>query len=220
MQSFCVLNGRLKLATRVELDRLCLHLGILKGASIEEIEQAYLKAADNSIFRAIRDYISNEAPTYLKALHLIYKELRPYSLALDETWSRVKESLGSEDYKPSIEAMDEFELEDKILGIYKTEFEDAQAKAKADYKFAKTITKYIPGIGTAGAGAATTISALIAARAPFAALGPGALAGPVGIALGVISIGTKLSGPDYSKIIPTTVEIMLIGKRFEFMPKE
>jgi len=203
----------------VELDRLCCHLGLEVGASSGEIEQGYLDAADNSIFKTIRPLISNDAPAYLQTLVLIYKELRPYSEALDDTWERVR-GLKLWDYQSPIEGMDELELEDKILVMYRAEYRDAREKLRLDKSLLKQAAKYIPGVGTAGGGAATTFVVHTATRAPFAALGGGALAGPIGIALGVIMVGAQVSGPAYRKIIPATVEIMLIGKRIESMPKE
>ena len=219
VRKICVFMSRLERATRVELDRLCRHLDLEEGAGTEEIEKAYLDAADNSIFKAIRPALSSDAPTYLTALIIIYKELRPYSEALDETWRRVKR-LELWSYQSPIEEMDELELEDKILLIYRAEYGDAKEKLASDPSRWKQVAKYIPGVGTAGVGAATTLVVHTAARAPFAAIGSGAVAGPVGIALGVITVGAQLSGPNYRKIIPATVEIMLIGKRIENMPKE
>jgi hypothetical protein len=219
VRSICVLNARLTLATRVELDRLCKLLSIKEGASVQDVEQAYLNAADNSIFNMIRSLVPNEAPTYLKALILIYKELRSYSEALDETWVRVK-NLQLFDYVTPIEDMHEPDLEEKILELYSAGLADAKTKKATDPSFLKTLTKYLPGVGSAGAGTATAVAAHTASRLPFAALGPGALAGPVGIALGVIMIGASLSGPAFRKIVPATVEILLIGRRIQFTPKE
>jgi len=210
------LKARLERATRPELDRLCRLLRIDEGSSAEKIEKTYIDAADNSIFSTVRPLIPSNAPTYLKVLILIYKELRSYSEALDESWRRVK-NLQLFDYVSPIQEMHELELEDKILEMYKAEFKDAEDKVKADPTFFKRLTAYIPGLGSTGAGA-TAIQ--VAARGPLGMFGSSSIAGPLGIALGVVMIGAQLSGPAYRKIVPATVEIMLIGRRIEFTPKE
>lgn len=215
-RSICILKARLERATRPELDRLCRLLRIDEGSSAEKIEKTYIDAADNSIFSTVRPLIPSNAPTYLKVLILIYKELRSYSEALDESWRRVK-NLQLFDYVSPIQEMHELELEDKILEMYKAEFKDAEDKVKADPTFFKRLTAYIPGLGSTGAGA-TAIQ--VAARGPLGMFGSSSIAGPLGIALGVVMIGAQLSGPAYRKIVPATVEIMLIGRRIEFTPKE
>ena len=65
-----------------------------------------------------------------------------------------------------------------------------------------------------------TVTAQTAARIPFTAVAPGVVAGPVGLGLAVILIGSQLAGPAYRKIIPATVELMLIGRRINCMPEE
>ncbi len=218
-QRICVFNSRLVRATRVELDRLCTHLGLDKGANTLDIEQAYLSAADNSIFQKIRPLLPTDSPTYLKALVLIDKERRSYSEALDEFSRRVK-SLDWWSYRSPVEDMDELELEDKILAIFRPEYRDAREKLRTDPSWMKKFVEYLPGVVTAGVGAATTVVIQTASRLPFAALGAGAVAGPIGAALGVITIGRRLTGPAYRKIVPATVELMLIGQRIENTPKE
>ena len=160
-QRICVFNSRLVRATRVELDRLCTHLGLDKGANTLDIEQAYLSAADNSIFQKIRPLLPTDSPTYLKALVLIDKERRSYSEALDEFSRRVK-SLDWWSYRSPVEDMDELELEDKIL-----------AKLRTDPSWMKKFVESLPWVG-----------------------------------------------PAYRKIVPATVELMLIGQRIENTPKE
>ena len=87
-------------------DRVCLHLRIPATSEIEDIEGAYVGAADNSILTAVRPLISINAPTYSQVLLLIYKKLRPFSKDLDETWHRVK-SLKFWGYKPPLGDMDD-----------------------------------------------------------------------------------------------------------------
>jgi hypothetical protein len=213
------LTVRLEGATRVELNRLCIHLGLQEHSTIQKIKETYIDAADNSILNILRPVISNAAPTYHRVLAQIYKELRSYSEARDETWNRVKK-LKIWDYTSPIDEMDELELEDKILSIYKAKYLDAKDKLKADPTLWIRFAEKIPGVVLTGAGTASTVVVQSAARAPFAALGPSALAGPVGIALGVIMVGTQLAGPAFRKIIPATVELILIGQRIENTPKE
>lgn len=219
VRKVCVLTSRLELATRVELGRLCTHLGIETGSERDQIKQAYLDAADNSIFKSIRRLVPSEAPTYFKALVLIYKKLRPYREAMDEFTTRFKR-VSEPEYQSHVGEMDELELEDKILAIYREKYKKTEGKVDANPRSWRKVAKYIPGVGTAGAGAATTLAVITAARAPFAALGPSALAGPVGIALGVVMVGWQLSAPSYTKLLLTTIELMLINQRIENMPKD
>jgi hypothetical protein len=215
----CVMHKRLQAASPAELNRLCEHLGLKKSANREQIEKAYLVAADNSIFNAIRNLVPNDAPTYSKVLRLIFKEMRPYSAALDETWKRVK-SIKFWDYRSAIEDMDDEKLEEQILSMYAAEYADANDKLIADPNLWKKVTNMIPGLGGAAASAAVSVSAQTAARLPFTAVAPGAVAGPIGLGLAVILIGSQLAAPAYRKIIPATVELMLIGRRIDCMPEE
>ena len=107
----CVMRNRIQAATPVELNRLCLHLGLAEGVGSEEIERAYLDAADNTVFNVIRNLVPNDAPTYSKAIRLIFKKMRPYSASLDETWRHVK-SLKFWDYRSAIEDLDDEEYEE------------------------------------------------------------------------------------------------------------
>ena len=225
-----LLHQRLRSATRAELDRVCLHLRISATSEIEDIEGAYVGAADNSIFTAVRPLISINAPTYSQVLLLIYKKLRPFSEDLDETWHRVK-SLKFWGYKPPLGDMDDLTLERLILDIYKAEYDDSKEKVESDPGFLdrvqnrfpeswKDILAYSSGITGAMASGAATVSAHTAIRLPFGAAAPGVAAGPVGLALAVVFIGSQLAGPAYRKIVPATVEIMLIGRRITHMPKD
>jgi hypothetical protein len=215
----CAMQKRFQAATPAELNRLCLHLGLKVGADINEIEKAYLNAADNSIFSAVRNYVPNEAPTYSKVLRLIFKEMRPYSAALDETWKRVK-ALKFWEYRSAIEDLDDEKLEEQILSMFAAEYADANDKLTADPSLWKKVSHMVPGLGGAAASAAVSVSAHTAARLPFTAVAPGVVAGPVGLGLAVILIGSQLAGPAYRKIIPATVELMLIGRRINCMPEE
>lgn len=215
----CVLQKRLQAATPAELNRLCQHLGLKEDADSKEIEKAYLDAADNSIFNVIRNLVPNDAPTYSKALRLIFKEMQPYSAALDETWKRVK-SLKFWDYRSAIEDLDDRKLEEQILSMYAAEYADANDKLIADPTLWKKVVQLVPWLGGAAASAAASLSTQTAARLPFTTVAPGAVAGPVGLALAVVFIGSQLAGPAYRKIIPATVELMLIGRRIDCMPEE
>ena len=213
------MRKRIQAATPVELNRLCLHLGLDEGADSEEIEKAYLNAADNSIFNIVRNLVPNDAPTFSKALRLIFKEMRPYSAALDESWQRVK-SLKFWDYRSAIEDLDDDKLEEQILSMYAAEYADANDKLIADPTLWKKVVRLVPGLGGAVASAAASVPAQTAARLPFAPFAPSVVAGPVGVGLAVILLGAQLAGPAYRKIIPATVEIMLIGRRIDCMPEE
>ena len=215
----CVLQKRLQAASKTELNRLCQHLRLKEGADSKEIEKAYLDAADNSIFNVIRNLVPNDAPTYSKALRLIFNEMRPYSAALDETWKRVK-SLKFWGYRSATEDPDDEKLEEQILSMYAAEYADAKDKLIADPSLWKKVAKLVPGLGGAVTSTAVSVASQTATRLPFAAVAPGAIAGPVGLGLAVILIGSQLASPAYRKIIPATVELMLIGRRIDCMPEE
>ena len=153
----CVLRKRLQAATPAELNRLCFHFGLMAGSDSEEIEKAYLDAADNSIFNVIRNVVPNDAPTYSKALRLIFKEMRPYSAALDETWKRVK-SLKLWGYCSAIEDLNDTELEEQILSMYAAEYADANDKLIADPTLWKKVVKLVPGLGGVVAGTTVTVT--------------------------------------------------------------
>jgi len=121
---------------------MTVHLGPEYAANSKEIEKAYLDAADNSIFNAIRNYVPNDAPTYSKVLRLIFKEMRPYSAALDETWQRVK-SLKIWDYRSSIEDMSDKKLEDQILSMYAAEYADASDKLMVCFQIHMILTLFV-----------------------------------------------------------------------------
>lgn len=225
----CALHARIAHATEAELTRLRGHLGLADHASREAIEQRYLNAADNSIFAAMRGVVRNDAPTYSKVLRLIYRELRPYAEGLDETWQRVK-ALKVMGYLSPVDQLSDEELERAILELYRAEYLDladevhrqqtpAGAALKPLRKLLEKSARWIPGGGSAMVSSAVTVSAHTAARLPFAAAAPGVAAGPIGLALSVVLVGAQLAGPAYRKIIPTTVELLLIGQRIRFMPE-
>jgi len=213
-----VLQERLQAATSAELERMRKHLKLKEDTDWKTIEKAFLDAADNSIFNIIRGIVPNDAPTYSKALRLLFKDMQPLIKTLDNTWKRVK-SLEIWNHQSDIKKMSDSELESQILTIYKAKTADVE-KNLVDPSFLKKMTEYVPGLGSGVAGTAVTVSAQTAARIPFASVAPGIIAGPVGIGLGVILIGSKLSGPAYRKIKPATVELILIGQRINHMPKE
>ena len=213
------LRHRLKSASAAELNRLCIHLDIALDSSCGEVESAYLSAADNTIFNTVRPLLKTDAPTYSLALKLIYKEMRPFADGLNDTWSRVK-ALKFKDYQHPVDEMSDEELEQKILAIYVAEYADAKDKIKVDPSFWNRIRSSIPTIGTSAVGTASTVTAMTATRLPFAAVPAGSVAGPIGIALAVVLLGAQLSGPAYRKIIPATVELMLIGQRIKYFPGE
>lgn len=214
-----LLENRLEQATSVERNRLCDHLAIKEDSTVESIQRAYLDAADNTIVNLVRPIISSELPTYSQILRLIYRELRSYSETLDETWRAVK-LLKFWQYQSPIESMTDQELEDKIFKLYAAEYSDAKKKLVADPSLWSKVTHYIPGMTGAAAGTAVTLTASTATRLPFAAVAPGAVVGPIGIALAVVLMGAQASGPAFRKIVPATVELMLIGRRIAYMPKE
>lgn len=213
------LAERLELATPAELGRMCQHLSLKETASAEEISKAYFDAADNTILNVIRPVIKSEVPTYRQILILIYKELRSFSEGLDETWKAVK-SIKFWNYKSPVEDLSDKELEERIFEMYAAEYTDAKKKLIADPSLWSKVTSYMPGVTGAAAGTAATVSAATATRLPFAAVAPGAVAGPIGIGLAVVTMGIQASGPAFRKIVPATVELMLIGRRLEYMPKE
>ena len=214
-----ILEDRLALATTAELNRLCGHLSITKNSSVEEIIRVYLDAADNTIFNVVRPVIPSEVPTYSQILRLIYKELRPFSEGLDESWQAVK-SLTFWCYKSPIEEMEDNDLENRIFELYAAEYADARKKLIADPGLWSKVTSYLPSVTGAVAGTAATVTAATATRLPFAAVAPGLVMGPVGIAMAVVLMGVQSSGPAFRKIVPATVELMLIGRRIQYMPKE
>jgi hypothetical protein len=175
-----LLHKRLHAATRSELNRVCQHLAIPETSSITEIKRAYLAAADNSIFTAIRPLISIDTPTYSKILLLIYKKSRPFSEDLDETWHRVKK-LKLWNYKSPLGKRSDLELEQQILDIYKAEYNDSKEKAATDAGFLDRVKKKFPdswkdilayssGISGGLASGAATVTAHTTIRLPLAAL--------------------------------------------------
>jgi len=210
---------RLEQATDAELSRLRVHLSLSEKSTVEHVLDSYIMAADNSIFSTVRSVIPSDIPTYSKVLRLIFKEMRSFSSSLDETWEQVK-FLKFWNYRSPIEDMTDSELEENIFKMYAAEYSDAEKKAVADPNMWAKATSFIPGFGSAAASAAVAVTAHTATRLPFAAAAPGAVAGPVGLALAVVFMGVQLSGPAYRKIIPATVEIMLIGRRIQYLPKD
>ena len=214
-----LLKSRIKQATEVERKRLTAHLSIDEDSQVDQIIAAYLAAADNSIVSIARPIIGSELPTYSHILRLIYRELRTYSEALDETWKAVK-SLKFWAYESPVDSMNDMELEDRIFKMYAAEYSDAQKKLLNDPSLWSKATKYLPGMTSAAASTAATVGATTATKLPFMAAAPGAVAGPVGIALAVVLMSVQASGPAFRKIVPATVELMLIGRRIKFMPKD
>lgn len=214
-----LLGYRLTHATPAELQRLCTHLSIDLKSTTEKIRKAYLDAADNTIINIARPIISSDAPTYSKILRLIYRELRSYGEGLDETWKAVK-SLKFWNYQSHVEEMKDHEIEDIVFKLYAAGYSDTTKKLITDPSLWGRITRYVPGVAGAAASTAVAVTSATATRLPFAAIAPGVVAGPVGIAAAVVLIGAQASGPAYRKIVPATVELMLIGRRIQYMPKE
>jgi hypothetical protein len=216
-----VLEGRLEQATRAELDRLCELLAIDKGSGIDIVRKAYLGAADNTIASITRPLIPSKEPSYSQILRLIHKELRSFSEGLDETWKAVK-SLKFWKHQSAIDQIDDWELEERIFKLYAAEYSDAKKKLVEDPSLWSKVTSYLPGVSSATAGAVTvaTATAATATRLPLAGVTPGLVAGPAGIAMAVVLLGVQASGPAYRKIVPATVELMLIGRRIKYMPKD
>lgn len=217
--SECVLDERLRASTQAELDRLCELLSIRQGSNVEAIRRAYLDAADNTIANLTRSIIPSKEPTYSQILRLIYRELRSFSEGLDETWKAVK-SLKFWSYQSPIDQLEDSALEERIFKLYAAEYSDAKKKLIADPSLWSKVTSYLPGISGAAAGAVTTATAATATRLPFAGVAPGLVAGPAGIAMAVVLLGVQASGPAYRKIVPATVELILIGRRIQYMPKD
>jgi len=222
-----VMKHRLAQASRAELDRLCGHLGLSLESDATQIERGYIRAADHFISEAVRTVVQSDTPSYSKALRLIYNELRPYSEALDETWTRVK-ALKIRQYQSRSDALSDQDLELQILNFYAAEYRDLKDEVERQSSvigkvlrpFRKTagrLIKRMPGLGRA---VFSATSAYTAIRLPFAAAAPSVAAGPFGIALAVVLLGYQLAGPAYRKIIPATVELMLIGQRIANMPEE
>lgn len=209
------LGYRLTHASQAELARICKHLGIPEDSGVVQIRKAYIDAADNSLYQAARRFIATDAPTYSKALLVIYKELRPYREALDETWGRVK-SFRLSKAENSINALNDEELEKQILMLLPTRDTRIQPLGK----FSRQVSKWLPGAGGVAITTAVTVSGQSAMRLPFALASRGAVGGPIGIILSVAYLGNRLAGPAFRKIIPATVELMLIGQRIAHMPKE
>lgn len=214
-----LINNRLAQATSAELDRLRGHLSLGDGATPAEISAEFQRAADNTLVNLARPLMNTNAPDYQQILALIYRKLRSIGEDLDETWSAVK-SLKFWNHKSDIDHMSVEELETLIFELYAAEYRDANRKAATDPSFWTAASKYLPGVTGAAAGAAATFAAATATRLPFAGLAPGLVAGPAGIAVSVILMGAQASGPAFRKIVPVTVELILIGRRIEFMPED
>ena len=214
-----LLRHRLGEATQAELARICVHLSIDEGSALKKVENVFLNAADNTIINVVRPVISSDQPTYSQILRLIYKELRSYSEGLDETWKAVK-SIEFWNYRSPIEDMSNDELEDKIFEMYAAEYSDAQKKLVSDPSLWSKVASYIPSVTGAAVSTTVTVTSVTATRLPFAAIAPGAVAGPVGIALAVVMMGVQASGPAFRKIVPASVELILIGRRIQYMPED
>lgn len=214
----CRLLGRLNSATPAELDRICMHLKLAPGRSVEDIATAYQEAADNSLSNILRPVFRSRVPTYTQILRFILKELRSFSEGLDDTWRAVK-SIKFWNYRSAIDDMDDDDLEHRIFEIYAAEFADAKRKSLADSRNLSKGASYLPSVGGVAASTAVTVTSLMATRLPFAAVAPGAVAGPVGIALAVGMLGYQASGPAFRKIIPATIELILIGRRIRYTPE-
>ena len=214
-----LLRHRLGQATQAELARICVHLSIDEGSALKKVENVFLNAADNTIINVVRPVISSDQPTYSQILRLIYKELRSYSEGLDETWKAVK-SIEFWNYRSPIEDMSNDELEDKIFEMYAAEYSDAQKKLVSDPSLWNKVASYLPSVTGAAVSTTVTVTSVTATRLPFAAIAPGAVAGPVGIALAVVMMGVQSSGPAFRKIVPASVELILIGRRIQYMPED
>ena len=214
-----LLRHRLGQATQAELARICVHLSIDEGSALKKVENVFLNAADNTIINVVRPVISSDQPTYSQILRLIYKELRSYSEGLDETWKAVK-SIEFWNYRSPIEDMSNDELEDKIFEMYAAEYSDAQKKLVSDPSLWNKVASYLPSVTGAAVSTTVTVTSVTATRLPFAAIAPGAVAGPVGIALAVVMMGVQASGPAFRKIVPASVELILIGRRIQYMPED
>jgi len=214
-----LLRHRLGQATQAELARICVHPSIDEGSALKKVENVFLNAADNTIINVVRPVISSDQPTYSQILRLIYKELRSYSEGLDETWKAVK-SIEFWNYRSPIEDMSNDELEDKIFEMYAAEYSDAQKKLVSDPSLWNKVASYLPSVTGAAVSTTVTVTSVTATRLPFAAIAPGAVAGPVGIALAVVMMGVQASGPAFRKIVPASVELILIGRRIQYMPED
>tara|TARA_R110002074_G_scaffold395193_3_gene583363 strand:+ start:823 stop:1452 length:630 start_codon:yes stop_codon:yes gene_type:complete len=205
-------------ATPVELDRVCAHLKLAPGSGIDKIVMTYQEAADNSLTNILRPLFRSQALTYTQSLRFILKELRSLSEGLDDTWRAVK-SVRFWSYRSAIDDMNDDELESRIYEIYAAEVEDAQRKSLTDSRNLSKGASYVPSLGGVAASTAVTVTSLMATRLPFAAIAPGAIAGPVGMALTVGMLGYQASGPAFRKIIPATIELILIGRRIRYTPE-
>jgi hypothetical protein len=145
--------------------------------------------------------------------------LRSFSDGLDDTWKAVK-SVKFWNYRSAIEDMGDDELEARIFEIYAAEFADAKRKSSLDSRNLGKAASYLPSLGGVAASTTVTVTSLMATRLPFAAIAPGAVAGPVGIALAVATLGYQASGPAFRKVIPATIELMLIGRRIRYTPEK
>lgn len=213
------ISGRLELATPVELNRMRDHLSLSQEADVDQIARAYLDAADNTILNIIRPLVNSEVPTYRQILLVIAKELRSFNEGASEFWQAVR-SLKVWSYKSALEDLSDDELESRIFEICAAEYFAAKEKLIADPGFWTKLGAYLPGMTGAAASTAAAVSAATATRLPFAAAAPGAVAGPVGLGLAVLMMGVQASGPAFRKIVPATVELILIHRRISFMPEE
>jgi len=214
-----LIEQRLTQATTVELNRLRGHLSLDETSSSEDILREYQQAGENTLVSLTRSMTKSAKPSYQQILVMIYRKLRSVGEAFDETWSAVK-SLKFWNHVTDIDRMTTEELENLIFELYAAEYKDANNKAALDPGFLASASKYIPGLTGASTGAAVTLAATTATRLPFASLAPGLVVGPAGIAMSVILMGVQASGPAFRKIVPVTMELILIGRRVEFMPED
>jgi hypothetical protein len=198
---------RLELATPTELNRLCGHLRLKRGASRELIEKAYFEAAEHTITTATRPLFNNKLPIYSYVLKCVYKEMRSFAETLDENWQHVT-ALNSGGYQSPIEKMSDSELEDRIGKMHLAAASDAHENLLIGKGWRRVLYDSIIKLG--GKSAFT----FLVTRLPLAG------AGPAGVALGVLLIGKQVFGPAYRKLIPTTIELISIDKRIDNMPKE
>ena len=214
-----LLRERLELATPSELGRMREHLTLKEVASNDDIIKAYLDAADNTILNVVRPVVKSQEPFYSQILRIIYKELRSYSEGLDDSWRAVK-SIKFWNYRSPVEDWSNKELEEKIFEMYSAEYSDARKKLIANPGLWSKVTGYLTSVGGAAAGTVATVTSVTATRLPFAAVATGAVAGPISIGLAVVMFSFQASGPAFRKIVPATVELLLIERRIKFMPKE
>ena len=214
-----IVCDRLSLATAIEMDRMRLHLSARPDTSPNDLARIYQHASDNTLKGWVRPLFARQHPTYADTLRVIYRKLRSFGEGLDETWQSVR-SLSLWSYQAPIDSLDVAELEELVLKLYSAGVRDVKRSTRIDTRSARALASYLPGALTASGSVLVASAAQTAFKLPFASAAPGLAAGPIGIGLSAALLGAQAAGPAYRKIVPATIELMLIDRRIKNTPQD